>query len=370
MPGVRLKWPNDLVTAGGKLGGILIEMRAESGGPVHVVVGIGLNVLLDDAARAAVKATGNVADDIRAHRTPVPDRNAIVAALLARLVPALEGFPAPRPHAASRQLARLRCAARARSARRKRRRNHARRRARHRRARRAAGRDAHGRATLHLRRSHGANRSMTTLLVDIGNTRVKWATLRGAQAGTHAGGARMRTPGWRCARWCAAHRRDVSRVVVVSVVGRSAVARARRRRAPALRHRARIHPFDAARARRDQRLSRHLAARRRSLGVGRRRARAGAGRTAVIANVGTALTIDAVIGRRPPSRRRDRSRARQPWSRACSTGTHGIRRRASGGGVDVALAVRHRYRERAGRGLRCSPPRRSSIAPCSRRSAS
>ena len=61
--GVTLKWPNDLVTAQGKLGGILIEMRAEAGGPVHVVIGIGLNVVLDDAAREAVKATGNVADD-------------------------------------------------------------------------------------------------------------------------------------------------------------------------------------------------------------------------------------------------------------------------------------------------------------------
>jgi BirA family biotin operon repressor/biotin-[acetyl-CoA-carboxylase] ligase len=93
VPGVSLKWPNDLVTREGKLGGILIEMRTESGGPVHVVAGIGLNVSLDDAARAAVKATGTNADDIRAHRTPVPDRNHIVAALLARLVPALEGFP-------------------------------------------------------------------------------------------------------------------------------------------------------------------------------------------------------------------------------------------------------------------------------------
>jgi BirA family transcriptional regulator, biotin operon repressor / biotin---[acetyl-CoA-carboxylase] ligase len=93
VPGVLLKWPNDLVTAGGKLGGILIEMRAESGGPVHVVVGIGLNVALDDTARAAVKAAGNTADDIRAHRNPVPDRNDIVAALLARLIPALEAFP-------------------------------------------------------------------------------------------------------------------------------------------------------------------------------------------------------------------------------------------------------------------------------------
>jgi BirA family biotin operon repressor/biotin-[acetyl-CoA-carboxylase] ligase len=91
--GVRLKWPNDLVTADGKLGGILIEMRAEAGGPVHIVVGVGINVLLDETARAAVAATGSAADDIRAHCTPVPDRNAIVATLLARLVPVLADFP-------------------------------------------------------------------------------------------------------------------------------------------------------------------------------------------------------------------------------------------------------------------------------------
>jgi BirA family biotin operon repressor/biotin-[acetyl-CoA-carboxylase] ligase len=91
--GVNLKWPNDLVTRNGKLGGILIEMRAEAGGPVHVVIGIGLNVLLDEGARAAVKAAGNVADDIRAHRDPAPDRNAIVAGVLRRLVPALRDFP-------------------------------------------------------------------------------------------------------------------------------------------------------------------------------------------------------------------------------------------------------------------------------------
>jgi len=93
VPGVQLKWPNDLVTAGGKLGGILIEMRAESGGPVHVVIGIGLNVALDEGARAAVKAAGNIADDIRTYHSPAPDRNAIVAGLLACLVPALDEFP-------------------------------------------------------------------------------------------------------------------------------------------------------------------------------------------------------------------------------------------------------------------------------------
>ena len=91
--GVRLKWPNDLVTERGKLGGILIEMRAEAAGPVHVVIGLGINVMLDDDARAAVAASGNTADDIRAHRDPAPDRNAIVAELLARLLPALAEFP-------------------------------------------------------------------------------------------------------------------------------------------------------------------------------------------------------------------------------------------------------------------------------------
>ena len=101
--GVLIKWPNDLITARGKLGGILIEMRAEAAGPVHVVIGLGINVMLDEAARSAIAATGNVADDVSADHAPVPDRNAIVAALLTQLIPALEEFPRNglTPHLAS-----------------------------------------------------------------------------------------------------------------------------------------------------------------------------------------------------------------------------------------------------------------------------
>jgi len=91
--GLQLKWPNDLVTGQGKLGGILVEMRAEAGGPVQIVAGFGLNVRLDDAARETVSATGNTADDIHSHVTTTPDRNRIVAALLENLVPALAEFP-------------------------------------------------------------------------------------------------------------------------------------------------------------------------------------------------------------------------------------------------------------------------------------
>jgi len=46
-----LKWPNDILCEGRKLGGILIEMAGESGGPCHVVVGIGLNVRLPLSGR-------------------------------------------------------------------------------------------------------------------------------------------------------------------------------------------------------------------------------------------------------------------------------------------------------------------------------
>jgi len=40
---LELKWPNDILSAGRKLAGILIEARGESGGPIEVVIGVGLN---------------------------------------------------------------------------------------------------------------------------------------------------------------------------------------------------------------------------------------------------------------------------------------------------------------------------------------
>src|SRR5437868_10703285 len=49
--GVGLKWPNDLIWRQRKLGGILIEMRGESGGPSQVVIGIGLNMRMPSTVR-------------------------------------------------------------------------------------------------------------------------------------------------------------------------------------------------------------------------------------------------------------------------------------------------------------------------------
>lgn len=42
--GLGLKWPNDIVAGGAKLGGLLIDVHGESDGPVSVVIGIGINI--------------------------------------------------------------------------------------------------------------------------------------------------------------------------------------------------------------------------------------------------------------------------------------------------------------------------------------
>lgn len=46
--GIRLKWPNDILHEGKKLGGILLEMTGDATGHCSVVIGIGLNVAMTD----------------------------------------------------------------------------------------------------------------------------------------------------------------------------------------------------------------------------------------------------------------------------------------------------------------------------------
>lgn len=87
--GVELKWPNDLVAGQAKLGGILVELRAEAAGPAFVVIGIGLNVALGAASLERIKASGTQAIDLTALSPVVPDRNTVIAALLAELVTGL-----------------------------------------------------------------------------------------------------------------------------------------------------------------------------------------------------------------------------------------------------------------------------------------
>ena len=104
-----LKWPNDLVTlhhntAGGeagdeageqvlvKLGGILVELRAEAGGPGHVVIGIGLNLRLDERGRSEIAQSGNLAGDLRSIGVEVAARNALAAAIIGACITGVERF--------------------------------------------------------------------------------------------------------------------------------------------------------------------------------------------------------------------------------------------------------------------------------------
>ncbi len=241
--GASLKWPNDLVTGNGKLGGILIEMRAEAGGPVHVVIGIGLNVRARRrSARQPSSPRAMWPTTSRSHRDPAPDRNAIVAGS-----PEKTGsrrsrdFPRHglKPHLGA--LERLRRAVRPRGERGECRRDHARRRPRHRCPWRAAGGDARRRAAVHFWRSQRAGeRHVNILLVDIGNTRVKWALLRGEPvhvpgkpSGARRRGRRVRHAGMRRVP------RDVERVLAVSVAGATSRPGAGARRARARRRRVR-----------------------------------------------------------------------------------------------------------------------------------
>lgn len=94
---VRLKWPNDLVAvdeAGGlrKLGGLLVEGGGEHAGPARAVIGLGLNVRMPAAVAAAIDQPW--CDLAGLSRGAAPARNGVAAALLARLLPALEQFDA------------------------------------------------------------------------------------------------------------------------------------------------------------------------------------------------------------------------------------------------------------------------------------
>ena len=87
----RLKWPNDLMVDGRKLVGLLAEGGGEYAGPARAVIGIGINVHMPAAFAEQITQPWIDLDTLAG--APV-DRNAVVAAVLARLLPALETFDA------------------------------------------------------------------------------------------------------------------------------------------------------------------------------------------------------------------------------------------------------------------------------------
>ena len=85
---VRIKWPNDLVTESGKLGGILIDAGGEAHGDCFAVIGLGLNGRLSEVAQAMIDQPATSL----ARLGPMLDRNLLAARILQHQIVALEQF--------------------------------------------------------------------------------------------------------------------------------------------------------------------------------------------------------------------------------------------------------------------------------------
>lgn len=91
LQGLRLKWPNDLIVDGRKLGGILLEHRGEGGGGCRVVIGVGINVRMAAVQAAEVAQAWINLDE--ALGGPVA-RNELATALLRDLAAMLRDYAA------------------------------------------------------------------------------------------------------------------------------------------------------------------------------------------------------------------------------------------------------------------------------------
>lgn len=92
---VELKWPNDLLGAGGKLGGILIETHQIDNMELGVVIGVGLNVCADAerSHQLAQREQALPASDLCAAGAQHPvDRNQLIADLALCLERRIERF--------------------------------------------------------------------------------------------------------------------------------------------------------------------------------------------------------------------------------------------------------------------------------------
>lgn len=83
-----LKWPNDIFYQGRKLAGILLDLSGESGGPYHVVIGIGINLKVPENAAREIDQPWADLSQCGAEM----DRNHLAGLILESLVTAVDTF--------------------------------------------------------------------------------------------------------------------------------------------------------------------------------------------------------------------------------------------------------------------------------------
>lgn len=87
---VQLKWPNDLLARGAKLGGVLIEISGDATGAVDVIVGVGINVRMPASFATHIDQAWI---DLQSLNPDIAmDRNRLAAAMIDALIALLSRF--------------------------------------------------------------------------------------------------------------------------------------------------------------------------------------------------------------------------------------------------------------------------------------
>lgn len=89
---VTLKWPNDLMYEGRKLGGILCELAVDPGGRATLVIGVGLNGWLDADARVAIGQPAAALTEAVAPALLAAEREAWIAQMAAAVLTAVRDY--------------------------------------------------------------------------------------------------------------------------------------------------------------------------------------------------------------------------------------------------------------------------------------
>ncbi len=86
--GVKVKWPNDLYLEDKKLAGILVELQGKTGDAAHVIIGIGINLTMENTSTDQI---GQQWINLEQSGIRI-DRNTLAAAFINHLIDALHLF--------------------------------------------------------------------------------------------------------------------------------------------------------------------------------------------------------------------------------------------------------------------------------------
>ncbi|WP_245929187.1 bifunctional biotin--[acetyl-CoA-carboxylase] ligase/biotin operon repressor BirA [Agarilytica rhodophyticola] len=92
LPDTSLKWPNDILYSGAKLGGVLIEIVGDMSGQCHVVVGVGLNVAMPEQFMLDVDQAWTDIKSLLPENNELPSRSEIAGIVLKHLLTLLSDY--------------------------------------------------------------------------------------------------------------------------------------------------------------------------------------------------------------------------------------------------------------------------------------